>query len=123
MPFLPLEKLDLLMGGAVQERFRIALAEVLANIRDPNTRATEKRSITLTITLAPYATRDTAQMDFAVKTKLAAATPAETTVYLAYSDDGLVTASEKVDQIPGQIDMDGREAPTPNIVTFETKKP
>lgn len=39
MPFLPLEKLDLLMGGAVQERFRIALAEVLANIRDPNTRA------------------------------------------------------------------------------------
>ena len=120
MPFLPLEKLDLLMGGAVQERFRIALAEVLANIRDPNTRATEKRSITLTLTLAPYATRDTAQMDVTVKTKLAAAAPAETTVYLAYS---LVTASEKVDQIPGQIDMDGREAPTPNIVTFETKKP
>ena len=122
MPFLPLEKLDLLMGGAVQERFRIALAEVLANIRDPNTRATEKRSITLTLTLAPYATRDTAQMDVTVKTKLAAAAPAETTVYLAYSDDGLVTASEKVDQIPGLIGMDGREAPTPNIVTFETKK-
>lgn len=79
MPFLPLEKLDLLMGGAVQERFRIALAEVLANIRDPNTRATEKRSITLTLTLAPYATRDTAQMDVTVKTKLAAAAPAETT--------------------------------------------
>ena len=76
-----------------------------------------------TLTLAPYATRDTAQMDVTVKTKLAAAAPAETTVYLAYSDDGLVTASEKVDQIPGQIDMDGREAPTPNIVTFETKKP
>lgn len=62
-------------------------------------------------------------MDVTVKTKLASAAPAETTVYLAYSDDGLVTASEKVDQIPGQIDMDGREAPTPNIVTFETKKP
>lgn len=61
MPFLPLEKLDLLMGGAVRERFRIALAEVLANIRDPNTRATEKRTITLTLTLAPYATRATAE--------------------------------------------------------------
>ena len=54
--------------------------------------------------------------------ELAAAAPAETTGYLAYSDDGLATASEKVDQIPGQIGMDGREAPTPNIVTFETKK-
>ena len=122
MPFLPLEKLDLLMGGAVQERFRIALAEVLSNIHDPNTRATEKRSIALTLTFAPYANRDAADLDVSVKTKLAAAAPAQTTVYLAYSDDGLVTASEKVDQIPGQIDMAGCEAPTPNTVTFETKK-
>lgn len=122
MPFMPIEKLDNLMGGAMQEKFRVALAEVLANVRDPNTQATAKRVITLTIIIAPNANRDTAQMEVSVKTKTAPSVPAETTIYLDYNDDGLVTATEKLDQIPGQINMDGTETPLPNVVTFESKK-
>lgn len=56
MPFMPIEKLDNLMGGAMQEKFRVALAEVLANVRDPNTQATAKRGITLTVIIAPMTT-------------------------------------------------------------------
>jgi hypothetical protein len=122
MPFMPIEKLDNLMGGAMQEKFRVALAEVLANVRDPNTKATAKRGITLTVIIAPNANRDTAQMEVSVKTKTAPSVPAETTIYLDYNDDGLVTATEKLDQIPGQINMDGTETPLPNVVTFESKK-
>ncbi len=122
MPYLPIEKLDVLMGGAVQEKFRVALAEVLGNIRDPNTKATIKRSIILNIVIEPSANRDVAKMEVQVKTKTAPSMPAKTTIYLSWNDDGLVTASEKLDQIPGQLNMDGTEAPPPNIVTFEPKK-
>ena len=122
MPYQPIEKLDSLMGGAVQEKFRIALAEVLANVRDPNTKATIKRGITLSVTITPNANRDVAQMEVQVSTKIAPSVPAENTIYLSWNDDGLVTASEKLDRIPGQLNMDDEEAPLPNIVTFETKK-
>lgn len=122
MPYQPIEKLDVLMGGAVQEKFRIAMAEVLSNIRDPNTKATAKRTVTMTITISPNANRDVAQMEVQVKPKLTPAEPAENTIYISWNDDGLVTASEKLDQVPGQLNMDGAEAPLPNVVTFESKK-
>lgn len=121
MPYQPIEKLDSLMGGAAQEKFNIALREVLSNVRDPNTNPTAKRSITLTITIAPNASRDVAEMTVQTKTKLAPPNAAESTIYLDFADDGSVTATEKLDQIAGQIDMDGNEAPIPNVVTFEAR--
>ena len=122
MAYQPIEKLDALMGGAVQEKFRIALAEVLSNVRDPNTKASAKRAITLTVTISPNQTRDVANMEVSVKTKLVPSDPAENTIYIAWDDNGLVTASEKLDHIPGQINMEGTETPLPNVVTFETKR-
>lgn len=121
MIYQPIEKLDALMSGALQERFGSALREVLANVRDPNTSATVKRSITLTITIAPSAGRDVAEMSVQTKTKLAPPDAASSTIYLAYGDDGSVTATEKLDQVPGQINMAGDETPLPNVVTFESK--
>lgn len=121
MIYQPIDKLDVLMNGAVQEKFGAALREVLANIRDPNTSATVKRSITLTITIAPSAGRDVAEMSVQTKTKLAPPNSASSTIYLAYGDDGSVTATEKLDQVPGQLSMSGDETPLPNVVTFESK--
>lgn len=122
MPYLPIDSLDRLMSGAIQEKFKAEFSKVLANVHDPNTKATEKRSITITVTISPNANRDVAGMNLQVKSKLAASAPVESTIYLNWNDEGFVTASEKVDQIPGQIDMDGNEAPLPNVVTFEAKK-
>lgn len=121
MIYQPIDKLDVLMNGAVQEKFGSALREVLANVRDPNTSATIKRSITLTITIAPSAGRDVAEMSVQTKTKLAPPNTASSTIYLAYGDDGSVTATEKLDQVPGQLSMSGDETPLPNVVTFESK--
>lgn len=121
MIYQPIDKLDALMDGAVQEKFGSALREVLANVRDPNTSATVKRSITLTITIAPSAGRDVAEMSVQTKTKLAPPNSASSTIYLAYGDDGSVTATEKLDQVPGQLSMSGDETPLPNVVTFESK--
>ena len=122
MIYQPIDKLDVLMNGAVQEKFGSALREVLANVRDPNTSATVKRSITLTITIAPSAGRDVAEMSVQTKTKLAPPNTASSTIYLAYGDDGSVTATEKLDQVPGQLSMSGDETPLPNVVTFESQK-
>lgn len=122
MPYQPIDSLDRLMDGAIRERFRVEFATLLANIRDPNTKATAKRSISITVTVSPNANRDVAGMALQVKSKLATAQPVENTIYLSWDDNGLCTASEKVDQIPGQLDMDGNEAPIPNVVTFESKK-
>lgn len=121
MIYQPIDKLDALMNGAVQEKFGSALREALANVRDPNTSATVKRSITLTITIAPSAGRDVAEMSVQTKTKLAPPNTASSTIYLAYGDDGSVTATEKLDQVPGQLSMSGDETPLPNVVTFESK--
>ena len=71
MAYQPIEKLDALMGGAVQEKFRIALAEVLSNVRDPNTKASAKREITLKITLAPDEDRKHIEVSCTASSKLA----------------------------------------------------
>lgn len=122
MAYQQIESLDTLMGGAVQEKFNASLTELFANIQDPNTKATAKRSLSMTVTISPNGNRDVAQMDVQCKVKLAPTEPAQTTIYLSYSDNGTVTATEKINQIPGQLDIDGDEAPLPNVVIFEGKK-
>ena len=120
--YLPIKFLDTLAGGALAEKFAVELASVLANIRDPNTKATAKREITLKIGFTPSPNRDSSLVSIKADSKLTPAEPIEITAYLDYDDNGMVTATEKTDQIPGQISMEGEETPLPKVVQFETKK-
>lgn len=62
--------LDSIGKGALGELFDLEMKNVAANIADPNTSATAKRSITITIEFAPDHSRDEAKVLCSVKSKL-----------------------------------------------------
>lgn len=63
--------LDSFAGGAFKEKVNEAIAQVAENIQNPNTDATTKRKITITMTLAPNKTRQMVNTQIAVTVKLA----------------------------------------------------
>lgn len=63
--------LETLAGGAFAEKLNEALQEVAENIQNPNTEATAKRGITVTIKFAPNKNRQMVNTQIAVSTKLA----------------------------------------------------
>ena len=63
--------LETLAGGAFAEKLNEALQEVAENIQNPNTEATAKRGITVTIKFTPNKNRQMVNTQIAVSTKLA----------------------------------------------------
>ena len=61
--------------GAFEERVDYEMDKVIQNILDPNTKATAKRKITLTIELTPDDERRTIGVQVTAKYTLAAPTP------------------------------------------------
>lgn len=119
MPSREIKSLDQVMDGAVNERFKRELDKVWGNIFDPNTNPEQKHSVTLTFTFKPNQNRDAASMSFDVKSKLAPPVPVQQTVLMYQRDDGSVIVTERTDQIPGQIDMEGNVQAAPNVVEFK----
>ena len=113
-----MRKLDELMDGAVTERFNVERDRVMKNIYDPNTDPEAKRQITITITIEPNESRDVGRYKVEVKSKIAPMAPITQVCFLRQSDDGMVVATEVTKQVPGQMDMDGNEAPMPRVVEF-----
>lgn len=69
--------------GAFEERVDVEMAKVIANILDPNTKATQKRKLTLTLELSPDDDRTNILVQFAVKSALAPMVPARTSLWVA----------------------------------------
>lgn len=93
-------------GGAVQEKFERALAEVVSNIENPNTDPKKKRKISLTVTMTPTnENRDTVSTDIDVKTTLAPETGVSTTL-LVGMENGKPVANELLSSAPGQTFID-----------------
>jgi hypothetical protein len=69
--------------GEVIQRFDIALAELAADILDPDKEAKAKRKITLTLTVTPNERRDTCIAEIEVKTTLPPPKPESTLLYVA----------------------------------------
>ena len=113
-----MKKLDELMDGAVTERFNMEMDRVMKNIYDPNTDPKAKRSIMITITIEPNESRDVGRYAVDVKSKTAPMMPITQVCFLRQNDDGMVVATEMTKQVPGQMDMDGNEAPMPRVVEF-----
>ena len=103
--------------GAILERADYEIFRILENIMDPNTSATAKRKLTLTLELKPDDSRQNITVSCVAKSTLANTNPVVTSLYVADEE----TVVEMVPQIPGQVAFDGTEQeapPTLKIVKF-----
>lgn len=114
----PIKSLDDLMDGGVAERFNVELDKVWDNVYDPNTDANKVRAVVLTVKIRPNERRDACDMRVSVQSKLAPQVELSQTVMITQRDDGSVLATERTDQVPGQIDMAGEETPMPKTISF-----
>lgn len=110
--------------GAFEERVDYEMDKVIQNILDPNTKATAKRKITLTIELTPDDERRQIQVSVTAKSTLAATNPVATSLYVTGDSNGdsngeLVVA-EMVPQVPGQLNMDGTQQEQPKLLKLVT---
>lgn len=106
----PIKSLDDLMNGAAVQRFNKCMREVLINIFDPNTDAKKTRKITMTLTIKPDKSRDSAKFYLDVRPSLAPIEPFEVNTMLSKDDSGNVSATEFGNQIPGQTSIDDTAA-------------
>lgn len=98
MPELKELTLESIAAGAASELFDHALAEVLANIRDPNTDAEAKRTIKLEFVFNPHRSRNEAAVSVEVSSKLAGVLPASGYLFVAREDGQLVAYTNDVQQ-------------------------
>jgi hypothetical protein len=100
--------------GAFIERADYEMSKIIGNIIDPNTNATDKRKLAITMELVPDASRTNVSVKFTVKSNLAVTNAVNTSLYIAGSNtDGDMQVVEMVPQIPGQIDLYGGEQGQP----------
>lgn len=100
--------------GAFLEQVDYEMAKVIDNILDPNTKATGKRKITVTMELAPDDSRAKIAVSFSTKLALVPTNPLTTSLYvLGDSGTGEMCVVEMVPQIPGQIALNGTEQEHP----------
>lgn len=105
--------LEMARGGFL-ERVDYEMAKILANIMDPNTKATGKRKLTITMELTPDDDRTMVSVGFVAKSTLVPTNPVGTSLYITGDDaTGEVCAVEMVPQIPGQLGFDGSEQERP----------
>lgn len=105
--------LEMARGGFL-ERVDYEMAKILANIMDPNTKATGKRKLTISMELTPDDDRAVVNVGFTAKSALVPTNPVGTSLYITGDEaTGEVCAVEMVPQIPGQFSLDGPEQERP----------
>lgn len=102
--------------GAFQERVDYEMTRVIDNILDVNTKATEKRKITLTITLTPDEERQQIGVAVQAKATLAAVKPASTSLWVTSDGNGDMAVVEMVPEVPGQMQMSGPAQEEPKLL-------
>ena len=100
--------------GAFMERADYEMSKIVDNILDVNTKATAKRKLSITMEITPDDERANVTVNCTVKSALAATNPVRTSLYISGEDsDGNVQIAEMVPQVPGQMDIDGKEQSAP----------
>ena len=102
--------------GAIDELVDYETTRVINNITDPNTKATAKRKITITLELQPDDSRRQIQVSAQAKSTLAAPNPVTTSLYVTADGNGEMAVAEMVPNVPGQMSMDGTEQAQPKIL-------
>ena len=113
-----IKSLSDLMDGGLEERFNQELTKVWQNVYDPNTNPTAARKVVMEVKIVPNERRDSVQFHVNVSSKLAPHVALTQTVMLSLGADGTITATERTEQVPGQLDMEGNEAPLPSTISF-----
>lgn len=99
--------LSYIAGGGLQEKVDLEMNKAFENIHDPNTKATAKRKLTITIELTPDENREVVSVTSNVKSTLAPLTDVGTTVLTGKNlDTGKVEARELKSSVPGQTYID-----------------
>ena len=114
----PIKSLSDLMEGGLVERCNQELTKVWQNVYDPNTNPTAARKVVMEVKIVPNERRDSVQFHVNVSSKLAPHVALTQTVMLSLGADGTITATERTEQVPGQLDMEGNEAPLPSTISF-----
>lgn len=114
----PIKALSDLMDGSVEERFNTELDKVWENVFDPNTDPKKARTVTIKVKIIPNERRDSCDFRVNVTSSIAPYTDLTQTVMLSVSDGGTIKATERTDQVPGQLDIEGHEAPLPKTIEF-----
>lgn len=127
MDNIPIIKLGEVAGGALQEIAQEAIAEVVANMQDPNTPWKTKRMVTIKLAFTQNEDRDDATMQMSVEKKTAAVKPIETKFAVGKDlRDGRIYMEEYGPQIKGQMsirDYDVLPGPAETKVTdFKAKE-
>lgn len=108
--------LEMARGGFL-ERVDYEMPSIIANILDPNTKATAKRTLTIKMEFLPDDDRTSIVTSFSMKSGLAPANPLRTTLYISGEDStGAVQVVEMVPQIPGQVNLEGAEQEAPPVL-------
>lgn len=96
-----------LANGAIQEKLDYELNKVFANIHDLNTKAKDKRTVTIKLDFTPDDNRQTVAVDSNFTTKLANVEGVSTTVLTGRDlSSGHVEAKELKSNMPGQTYFD-----------------
>ncbi len=103
-------------GGGILERADYEVARIIENIADPNTKATEKRKLTLEITFAPDDSRQNIALHIVAKSKLSPTSPIVTSLFMCDDNEGGKTAYEMTPNIPGQMNIFGGVQEPPKIL-------
>lgn len=102
--------------GAFAERADYEMSRVIDNILDPNTKATAKRKITVTLELVPNEERTQISVNVTAKATVAPTNPATTTLFVTGDENGELAVVEAVPQVPGQMTMSGETQEEPKIL-------
>lgn len=103
-------------NGAILERADRELNQIFENILDPNTRATDKRKLTLTIEFKPNDDRTHIAFSSSVKPSLAPPAPVVAMYGVTADRNGQILFRELTAEIPGQQDLLGDEQAEPNVI-------
>ncbi len=106
-PYVPQYDLSKFAGGAVQQDFDRAIAEVFANMQDPNTPYKPKRSVTIKVGFEQNEQRDDMNVEIVVDKKLVSKSSINTKMAIAKDlKSGKIVAEEYGKQIKGQMSLD-----------------
>lgn len=107
--------LETLAGGAFAEKLNEALMQVAENIQNPNTEATTKRQIQITLKFAPNKTRQLVSTQIAVTTKLAATEAIDTQMIMG--------VNMRTGQIRGQMSFNDLQTQEPETEPAQATTP
>lgn len=110
--------------GGIQEVVDYEMSGVIANIMDPNTKATEKRKLQLTLEFVPDDNRQVVGVNVVTKKTLAPTNAVRTSLFI--TDDAAgegYMAVEMTPDIPGQMKMfDGEQEPAAVLKVIRPEK-